>query len=101
MVAETAVPLAKTRFLTWEKQEHLVKLAILIIAAVLCEYKHKIDVVVVGMEMNKKSSTNCLIERRIQLCTSLTVKEINSNIFCKVARRYNMWSNKKVVVESV
>ncbi|TMW46202.1 hypothetical protein DOY81_008718 [Sarcophaga bullata] len=35
MVAETAVPLAKTRFLTWEKQEHLVKLAILIIAAVL------------------------------------------------------------------
>jgi len=24
--------------LTWEKQEHLVKLAILILAAVLCEY---------------------------------------------------------------
>lgn len=41
MVVETAVPLAKTRFLTWEKQEHLIKLAILIIAAVLCEYKHE------------------------------------------------------------
>ncbi|KAI8121247.1 hypothetical protein FF38_13907 [Lucilia cuprina] len=35
MVVETAVPMAKTRFLTWEKQEHLIKLAILIIAAVL------------------------------------------------------------------
>lgn len=38
----TTVPLGKTRFLTWEKQEHLVKLAILIIAAVLCEYKYEL-----------------------------------------------------------
>uniref|UniRef100_A0A1I8MLD4 Dolichyl-diphosphooligosaccharide--protein glycosyltransferase subunit STT3A n=1 Tax=Musca domestica TaxID=7370 RepID=A0A1I8MLD4_MUSDO len=35
MAVETANPAAKTKFLTWEKQEHLVKMAILIIAAVL------------------------------------------------------------------
>lgn len=64
MVAETAVPLAKTRFLTWDKQEHLVKLAILIIAAVLCEYKHKFYFVVVGTETNKKSNTNCLTKKQ-------------------------------------
>ncbi|XP_061389391.1 dolichyl-diphosphooligosaccharide--protein glycosyltransferase subunit STT3A [Musca vetustissima] len=35
MAVETANPSVKTKFLTWEKQEHLVKMAILIIAAVL------------------------------------------------------------------
>lgn len=39
MAVEIGAPITKSRFLTWEKQEHLIKLAILIIAAVLCEYK--------------------------------------------------------------
>lgn len=73
MAVETAANSAvKTRFLTLEKQEHLVKLAILIIAAVLCEYKHLPAILLFAIGMQKKMSEQTTKLLFVCVCVRIT-----------------------------